>query len=138
MQWANREAFHFTEFGDCVLAGCRLDLFTRDAQGFYRAFGFAAHKDECLVRYPPSYAGGSPGVGGATMLAGVLLHLAESHGHVHAHGALEHEHAHTHDDGHHIHQHYPMPAAAHSHTHRHDALQHAHSHVPDAHHAHRH
>jgi drug/metabolite transporter (DMT)-like permease len=78
------------------------------------------------------------GVGGATMLAGVLLHLAESHGHVHAHGALEHEHAHTHDDGHHIHQHYPMPAASHSHTHRHDALQHAHSHVPDAHHAHRH
>ena len=37
--------------------GCRIDLFTRDAQEFYRAFGFGAHKDECLVRYPPDYSG---------------------------------------------------------------------------------
>ena len=33
--------------------------------------------------------------GGGLMLAGVLLHLAESHGHVHSHEAMEHEHAHT-------------------------------------------
>ena len=42
-----------------ALAGCRVDLFTRDAQAFYRRFGFGRHKDECLVRYPMGYAGGS-------------------------------------------------------------------------------
>jgi GNAT superfamily N-acetyltransferase len=36
----------------------RLDLFTKDAQDFYRQFGFAKHKFDCLVRYPPDYAGG--------------------------------------------------------------------------------
>jgi drug/metabolite transporter (DMT)-like permease len=77
-------------------------------------------------------------VGGALMLAGVTLHLAETHGHEHAHEAMEHEHAHRHDDGHHAHVHDPMPAGAHSHRHRHEALRHAHPHVPDAHHAHPH
>ena len=76
--------------------------------------------------------------GGALMLTGVLLHLAESHVHEHAHGALEHEHAHVHDDGHHDHVHDPMPVGAHSHRHQHESRRHAHPHVPDAHHLHRH
>ena len=76
--------------------------------------------------------------GGALMLTGVLLHLAESHVHEHAHGALEHEHAHVHDDGHHDHVHDPMPVGSHSHRHRHEPRQHAHPHVPDAHHLHHH
>jgi drug/metabolite transporter (DMT)-like permease len=78
------------------------------------------------------------GVGGAVMLAGVVLHLAESHSHAHKHDAVEHEHAHTHDDDHHFHEHDSMPTRAHSHSHRHDELLHAHPHVPDAHHSHRH
>jgi drug/metabolite transporter (DMT)-like permease len=77
-------------------------------------------------------------LGSALMLAGVLLHLAESHGHAHTHEALDHEHAHHHDDGHHNHAHDPMPVGAHSHRHHHEPLHHAHPHVPDAHHAHRH
>ncbi len=77
-------------------------------------------------------------LGGVLMLAGVVLHLAESHGHEHAHEALEHEHAHRHDDGHHEHVHEPMPVGEHSHRHRHPPLQHAHGHVPDAHHLHHH
>ena len=77
-------------------------------------------------------------VGCAAMLGGVLLHLAESHAHEHAHEALEHEHAHRHDDGHHLHTHEPMPAGPHSHPHHHSPLQHTHPHVPDAHHGHRH
>jgi len=72
------------------------------------------------------------------MLAGVLVHLTESHGHEHEHEPLEHEHAHRHDDAHHDHQHDPMPEGEHSHQHRHDALRHAHPHVPDAHHWHTH
>jgi drug/metabolite transporter (DMT)-like permease len=77
-------------------------------------------------------------VGSALMLAGVLLHLAESHGHEHQHEATEHEHAHRHDDGHHAHRHQPMPEGEHSHHHRHEPLHHVHPHVPDAHHGHRH
>lgn len=77
-------------------------------------------------------------VGGALMVLGVLLHLAEAHEHEHAHEPLEHEHAHRHDDGHHLHVHDPMPAGAHSHPHRHEPLRHAHPHVPDAHHRHSH
>jgi drug/metabolite transporter (DMT)-like permease len=77
-------------------------------------------------------------VGGVLMLAGVVLHLAESHEHDHQHEAMEHEHAHTHDDGHHDHVHDPMPAGAHSHAHRHEPMRHAHPHVPDVHHTHRH
>jgi len=76
--------------------------------------------------------------GGTLMLAGVALHLAESHGHEHEHEAGEHEHAHHHDDGHHGHMHEPMPEGAHSHRHGHEPVRHAHAHVPDAHHAHRH
>ena len=74
----------------------------------------------------------------ALMLTGVVLHLAESHAHEHAHEALEHEHAHGHDDGHHAHRHDPMPSGPHSHWHRHEPARHAHAHVPDAHHEHRH
>jgi drug/metabolite transporter (DMT)-like permease len=76
--------------------------------------------------------------GSLLMLAGVVLHLAESHGHEHEHGAIEHEHAHRHDDGHHDHAHQPMPEGTHSHRHRHAATRHTHPHVPDAHHIHRH
>lgn len=77
-------------------------------------------------------------LGGILMLAGVALHLAETHAHEHAHEAIEHEHAHRHDDGHHTHRHDDMPVGAHSHRHRHDAIRHGHPHVPDAHHLHRH
>jgi drug/metabolite transporter (DMT)-like permease len=84
-------------------------------------------------------ASGWMAMGCALMLGGVVLHLAESHGHVHAHEATEHEHAHRHDDGHHEdHLHDPMPTGAHSHPHRHAPLHHAHAHVPDIHHTHVH
>ncbi|MBC7942709.1 MAG: EamA family transporter, partial [Chitinophagaceae bacterium] len=83
-------------------------------------------------------AGGLMALGSVLMLAGVVLHLAESHGHEHEHEALEHEHAHRHGDGHHDHQHDPVPAAEHSHVHRHPPIRHQHPHVPDAHHGHRH
>jgi drug/metabolite transporter (DMT)-like permease len=76
--------------------------------------------------------------GGALMVAGVLIHLAENHAHEHSHEALDHEHAHTHDDGHHLHRHSPMPTGPHSHPHHHSPLRHSHPHVPDAHHTHRH
>ena len=76
--------------------------------------------------------------GGALMLLGVLLHLAESHAHEHTHEALNHEHAHTHDDGHHLHTHAEMPAGPHSHWHQHAPQRHVHPHVPDVHHQHRH
>lgn len=78
--------------------------------------------------------------GALLMLAGIVLHLLESHGHPHEHEALEHEHAHAHDDGHHDHAHPPgsSPAGAHSHRHRHEPRRHAHAHTPDIHHAHRH
>ena len=79
---------------------------------------------------------------GMLMLAGVALHLMESHGHLHAHEALEHEHAHSHDpkyaDGHHLHEHDVLPSGSHSHWHRHEPMQHTHPHVPDAHHGHSH
>ncbi len=78
------------------------------------------------------------GAGAALMLAGVILHLTERHGHEHLHAPLEHEHAHTHDDGHHTHTHESMPGGAHSHVHRHEAMVHTHPHVPDVHHGHRH
>jgi len=76
--------------------------------------------------------------GGLLMLAGVALHLAESHGHAHDHEWLDHEHAHRHDDGHHDHVHEPMPVDEHSHPHQHAPLRHTHPHVPDVHHAHPH
>lgn len=77
-------------------------------------------------------------LGGGLMLLGVLLHLTESHDHVHVHEALVHEHAHVHDDGHHVHVHDTMPDGPHSHVHQHEPVRHAHAHVPDAHHTHRH
>jgi drug/metabolite transporter (DMT)-like permease len=76
--------------------------------------------------------------GGALMLAGVGLHLAEAHEHAHAHDLLEHEHAHLHDDGHHDHRHEPMPKGPHSHRHVHPPTRHSHPHVPDVHHTHEH
>jgi len=76
--------------------------------------------------------------GSVLMLAGVIVHLTESHGHEHVHEELVHEHAHRHDDGHHNHVHDPMPTGQHSHAHHHPPLRHGHLHVPDVHHAHRH
>ena len=35
------------------LKGCRVDLFTKDAQEFYHALGFGPHRWTNLVRYPP-------------------------------------------------------------------------------------
>jgi len=83
-------------------------------------------------------ASGLMAAGSLLMLAGVVLHLSESHGHDHEHDTIEHEHAHRHDDGHHDHIHAPMPEGAHSHLHRHAPTLHTHPHVPDAHHVHRH
>lgn len=83
-------------------------------------------------------AGWPMAVGGALMLAGVALHLVESHAHEHEHEALDHEHAHRHDDGHHDHVHDPMPAGEHSHPHHHGPRRHNHPHVPDLHHQHPH
>lgn len=77
-------------------------------------------------------------LGSVLMLAGVVLHLAESHQHEHEHEALDHEHAHRHDDGHHGHLHDPMPVGEHSHRHHHEPQKHAHAHVPDVHHTHWH
>jgi len=76
--------------------------------------------------------------GSGAMLAGVLLHLAESHAHEHTHEALEHEHAHRHDD---------LPLAGGELLLRHrlgmcltvlHIMRHAHAHAPDAHHTHAH
>ena len=79
---------------------------------------------------------------GVLMLAGVALHLMESHGHPHTYEVLEHEHAHSHDpaqtDGHHLHTHAHPPTGPHSHLHRHDPQTHTHPHVPDLHHVHGH
>jgi len=84
----------------------------------------------------------SPSIGMAAgcvlMLAGVALHLAESHAHEHIHEVTEHEHSHAHDDGHHNHAHETTPAGSHSHLHGHEPVRHSHPHVPDAHHGHRH
>jgi len=77
-------------------------------------------------------------IGSVLMLADVVLHLAQSHGHQHVHQELEHEHAHRHDDGHQSHVHDQTPTSEHSHRHRHAPLRHRHAHVPDAHHGHRH
>jgi len=71
------------------------------------------------------------------MVAGVWLHLSESHEHLH--DALEHEHRHVHD-AHHQHDHAAgdTPGEPHAHPHRHQPLLHAHPHYPDLHHRHRH
>lgn len=77
-------------------------------------------------------------VGGALMVLGVMLHLAETHEHTHIHDALLHEHAHRHDDGHHHHHHADLTVTMHSHAHQHEPQSHSHAHAPDAHHVHRH
>ena len=38
--------------GHPELRGCRIDLFTRDAEEFYRPFGFGPHRFTSMVRYP--------------------------------------------------------------------------------------
>ena len=78
--------------------------------------------------------------GGLLMLAGVVLHLMERHGHEHSHDALAHEHAHRHDDDHHAHSHDDIAAAnvTHSHWHEHQPGRHTHGHAPDVHHGHTH
>jgi drug/metabolite transporter (DMT)-like permease len=79
---------------------------------------------------------------GGLMLAGVALHLMESHVHSHMHEVLAHEHAHSHDlkqaDGHHMHTHDVLSNGSHNHPHKHEPMQHAHPHVPDVHHGHAH
>jgi drug/metabolite transporter (DMT)-like permease len=75
---------------------------------------------------------------GGVMIAGLVLHVTERHGHRHAHEMLEHEHAHRHDDGHHDHVHDPMPEGHHTHGHAHARVVHDHPHVPDLHHGHDH
>jgi len=82
--------------------------------------------------------GGWMMVGGLLMLCGVVLHLAEIHGHEHVHEPTDHEHAHDHSDGHHNHCHKPMVIGTHSHLHHHEEVRHSHAHVPDAHHQHVH
>lgn len=77
-------------------------------------------------------------VGGTLMVAGIVLHLVEDHGHTHDHAAMDHEHAHTHGDGHHDHVHAVMPQGSHSHPHHHRPLRHSHPHAPDLHHQHSH
>jgi drug/metabolite transporter (DMT)-like permease len=83
-------------------------------------------------------AGGATLLAGALLLAGVVLHGTERHGHLHRHAALEHEHAHTHHDGHHQHSHGGAPDELHAHPHVHEPQAHAHSHGPDLHHGHDH
>ena len=77
-------------------------------------------------------AGGLVVVGGLLMVAGVVLHLAETHEHPHDHEATEHEHAHRHDDGHHNHAHSPMPQRSHSHWPLQRAPSPTHAHVQAA------
>ena len=124
-------------------ASLRLYLLAQRAFGAARTgsvFAFAPFIGALLaIALGDRSAGTGMAIGGALMLAGVALHLAESHAHPHAHAALVHEHPHRHDDGHHHdHTHDPMPRDEHSHAHRHAPLRHAHPHVPDLHHGHRH
>lgn len=120
----------------------RLYLLAQRAFGAARTgsvFAFAPFIGATLaVALGDRSASGLMALGSVLMLAGVVLHLAESHAHEHEHEALEHEHAHRHDDGHHEHAHDDMPLGEHSHWHRHEPKRHAHPHVPDVHHAHRH
>lgn len=120
----------------------RLYLLAQRAFGAARTasvFAFAPFVGALLAVAMGERAGGAWMVAGAgLMLGGVILHLAETHAHEHAHEAMEHEHAHRHDDGHHEHGHVPTPAGWHSHSHVHAPLRHAHPHLPDAHHTHRH
>lgn len=73
------------------------------------------------------------------MAAGVWLHLAERHEHLHVHEPMVHEHVHVHD-AHHQHEHGPDwdGREPHVHAHRHERLEHSHAHYPDLHHRHSH
>jgi drug/metabolite transporter (DMT)-like permease len=77
--------------------------------------------------------------GGVLIGAGVWIHLAERHQHLHVHEPMAHEHRHVHDE-HHRHSHRPEEPAAepHSHWHAHARLVHRHPHYPDLHHRHGH
>jgi drug/metabolite transporter (DMT)-like permease len=76
---------------------------------------------------------------GLLMGAGLWLHLAERHEHVHGHAVLEHEHRHVHDAHHrHIHAAADPAGEPHAHRHRHGPLIHGHPHYPDLHHRHGH
>jgi len=78
-------------------------------------------------------------VAAALMGAGVSLHLAERHHHLHRHDALRHTHSHVHDE-HHRHPHRLgwTGTEPHTHEHEHETLSHAHAHFPDVHHRHGH
>ncbi len=102
-------------------------------------FAFAPFVGALLAFLLGERSGSAGMLAGAVLMAsGIVLHLAERHGHEHDHDASEHEHAHRHDDEHHTHRHVPLPAGPHSHLHRHEAMRHTHPHVPDEHHGHRH
>ena len=51
-QWMLTQILEHPELSDC-----RIDLFTRDAQEFYKPFGFGPHKFTSMVRYPPGDSG---------------------------------------------------------------------------------
>ncbi len=78
-------------------------------------------------------------IAGGLMACGVLLHLTESHDHVHGHEALRHEHGHSHD-AHHQHGHDVSwdGSEPHVHEHSHEPVRHVHAHFPDIHHRHGH
>lgn len=73
------------------------------------------------------------------MVAGIWLHLTESHEHEHEHEAEDHTHEHSHDV-HHQHEHDFEwdKTKPHVHSHTHKQLKHAHKHYPDIHHQHKH
>lgn len=75
----------------------------------------------------------------AFMAAGVWLHLAERHEHLHTHEPLAHDHRHSHDAHHqHVHDFPWNDTEPHAHFHGHAALRHGHPHYPDIHHRHGH
>lgn len=78
-------------------------------------------------------------IGGALMLAGIVLHLSERHVHAHTHQRQRHQHSHRHD-AHHQHDHAEDwdGREPHTHPHEHTPLTHTHAHYPDSHHRHPH
>ncbi len=73
------------------------------------------------------------------MMAGVWIHLTESHSHKHSHEKLNHNHFHHHD-AHHQHKHdFEWDnSKPHAHAHQHEKITHSHQHYPDIHHRHDH
>jgi drug/metabolite transporter (DMT)-like permease len=92
----------------------------------------------CALALGDRPGGITTAVAAVLFIAGLVLHVAEKHGHEHAHEELSHDHAHSHDDGHHDHHHDATLAGPHAHPHRHDAQVHGHPHGPDVHHGHEH